>query len=309
MEAVNMKQFESNQTEIFSFEDEKTKEISFENLSNSIRQEGKYGDTLKTKPVQIWTLGKKIMKLMESNSVNYSEDPIYVQKKSSNALLRDADKQAGYKRHYAPIEKWKFDKVIMSYNIPKISNVYGTNARIGITLNDLGVNVAFGMNVVVCSNFSVMGGTIMRTYKTHRNSAMDWDLMKYKLEKWVGNLDQIFNLQTKIMHNMKSKELKDPEIITDTIGDLYTKAIRSAYFKGEPTPMDTHELSKFTQEMLRQKKEEEKISSVWDLYNWGTSIMKPGITDIGNISENSEMFSDYLCQRFDIENAQILANE
>ena len=43
------------------------------------------------------------------------------------------------------------------------------------------------------------------------------------------------------------------------------------------------------------------MNNVWDLYNWGTSIMKPDSADIGEIANNSNDWADYLVQRFELD--------
>jgi len=103
-------------------------------------------------------------------------------------------------------------------------------------------------------------------------------------------------------HTLDSPDLDSPTgIIEKVIGDLYLSAIKQAYFAGDPVPFNTYELSDFVQEAIRQRKDEEKLTNVWDVYNWGTSIMKPSKVDIGEISENSNIWADYLINEFDLE--------
>ena len=274
--------------------------IPFELLSQSIRQEGKLGNILETKPLQIWNLIDHIKNDLVGANINFVPDNIYIQKKSSAALLNDVDRSLGYNRYNAPVNKWKFDKVIAGIDIPNIGSA-GVNAKIGITLNDDGIAVAYGMNVHVCQNFNVMGGTVMRTYTFNRVPGVNWEVMKNMLKTWARNLDQIFKVQSETMLRMQEKEIKDERTIQRVIGTLYTNAIKQAYFKGDYTPFDTHALSQFVQEMVKARKEEEKISTVWDLYNWGTSVMKPNIIDTGEISNVSNAYSQFLCEDFKIE--------
>ena len=279
---------------------ERATTISLDMLSQSIRQEGKYGDALSTKPVQIWNLVSDVQEMLDKSNINGSLGDIYIQKRSSAALLNDFDRNAGYNKFNAPINRWKFEKAITSINVPNISNA-GTNAKIGITLNEQGLSVAYGMNVHVCSNFSVMGGTLLRTYTFNKQPGLEWSHMKRLLSDWTSRLDQIFGVQSEIMHNMIEKEVKDERTVNKIVGTLYQDAIRQAYFNGDHTPFDTHALSQFVQEMIKQRKEEEKIGNVWDLYNWGTSVMKPNVVDIADISNISSSYADFLCKEFTID--------
>lgn len=289
------------QNTVFSLEqvEEKAMPISFEMLSQSIRHEGKHGNALETKPVQIWNLIDDVQETLAKNDMNYDLKEIFIQKRSSAALLNDADRNVGYNRYNAPINKWKFDKVIAHITMPGISSP-GTNAHIGLTLNEQGLTVAYGMNVHVCQNFNVMGGSIIRTYTFNGQQGTPWDMAKTIINSWTRNLEQLFKIHTNIMNNMKEKEIKDERTIQKIVGVLYQNAIRQSYFRGPETPFDTHSLSQFVQEMLRQRKEEERIANVWDLYNWGTSVMKPGMVDIGDIANVSNAYSNFLCNEFAI---------
>lgn len=299
---------EQSTQQTYEFGSEKTQNISMDLLSKSIRHEGKHGRELETKPVQVWTLMLLIMEMLEQNEINYIQDPIHVQNRSSNTYLSDADKAIGYTRTLAPIEKWKFDKVINLIQLPNIYEdqnegiVYARNAVIGVTLNDYGLNVAFGMNVHECVNFNVYGGTILRTYCQGGNQGMNWDSMKIKMKSWIRNLNQIWTVQNDIMKTMQGFELpKNYPVIQEVIGDLYVKALRAAYYKGEITPFNTHELSDFTQKIIKANRDQDQLGTVWDLYNWGTSIMKPGQMDIGEIAANSNLWAGYLSNRFELD--------
>ncbi len=144
----------------YKFGSEKTQTISKDLLSNSIRHEGKYGKILDTKPIQVWAMLDLITGILNSNDINFTEDPIHVQRKASGTYLNDMDRNKGYTKSVAPIEKWKFDKVINLIQLPNIFEGndkdigFARNATIGVTLNDKGLSVAFGMNVHECTNFN-----------------------------------------------------------------------------------------------------------------------------------------------------------
>lgn len=300
---------------IYEFGSEKTQVIEKDLLSKSIRHEGKHGKSLETKPIQVWAMIDLICGLLQKHDVNFNEDPIHVQRQSSGTYLNDQDREKGYTRMVAPIEKWKFEKVI---NLIQLPNVFegqnegvgqARNATIGITLNENGLSVAFGMNVHECTNFNVYGGTILRTYTHNRKPGTHWDAMKIMLDQWVGNLNQIWKVQNEIMGTMKAQQLpQDSQIIQEVIGDLYIKALRAAYNKGELTPFNTHELSSFTQKIIAESRDHESLGTVWDMYNWGTSIMKPGTMDIGEIANNSNLWAEYLNDYFalGIQDAEIV---
>lgn len=293
------------QTYEFSKEN-KVQTIPFTALASSIRRDpGLVG--IRSVPTQFWTMYSIITSMLSENNVNFTEGEFHVQQNSSKAYLTDIEKADGFDSKYAPIDRWRHDKVINLIQIPGISDGTGMdirNAAIGLTINKEGLSIAFGMNVHECSNFNVLGGTILRTYSYDNGRAGEtpWELLMHKLGKWIKGLNQIWNVQNEIMENMKALQLPQHEaVVEEIIGDLYIRAIKQAYFKGGVTPFDTHELSNFTKEMLQARRAEERLANVWDIYSWGTSIMKPGIVDIGEIANNSNLWADYLMDRFAME--------
>lgn len=293
------------QTYEFSKEN-KVQTIPFTALASSIRRDpGLVG--IRSVPTQFWTMYSIITSMLSENNVNFTEGEFHVQQNSSKAYLTDIEKADGFDSKYAPIDRWRHDKVINLIQIPGISAGTGMdirNAAIGLTINKEGLSIAFGMNVHECSNFNVLGGTILRTYSYDNGRAGEtpWELLMHKLGKWVKGLNQIWKVQNEIMEEMKAYTLpSDIPIVEEIIGDLYIRAIKQAYFKGGVTPFDTHELSNFTKEMLQARRAEERLENVWDIYSWGTSIMKPGIVDIGEIANNSNLWADYLLDRFAME--------
>ena len=293
------------QTYEFSKEN-RVQTIPYIALASSIRRDpGLVG--IRSVPTQFWTMYSIITSMLSENNINFTEGEFHVQQNSSKAYLTDIEKADGFDSKYAPIDRWRHDKVINLIQIPGISAGTGIdvrNAAIGLTINKEGLSIAFGMNVHECSNFNVLGGTILRTYSYDNGRAGEtpWELLMHKLNKWVKGLNQIWNVQNEIMENMKALQLPQHEaVVEEIIGDLYIRAIKQAYFKGGVTPFDTHELSNFTKEMLQARRAEERLANVWDIYSWGTSIMKPGIVDIGEIANNSNLWADYLLDRFAME--------
>jgi len=296
-----------NQT-IFEFEGKTTdvQTIPIENLERSIRREAGLAG-IRSVPIQFWRMYSLISGMIEKSELNYNEGDIWVQNNSSKAYLTDEEKNEGFTQKRAPLNRWRFDKILTTIQLPNIiegdnEGIADTrNGAVGLTLNKEGLVVSFGMNVHACKNFNVMGGTIMKSYGDRGRDATPWDVMEVRLHKWFENFTQFWTVQNEIMTAMKARTF-DPQIrsVEEVVGDLYFGAVKQAYFKGDAVPFNINQLSDFVQESIRQRKDEEQIANIWDLYNWGTGIMKPGRVDIGDISDNSNMWSDYLIDRFEL---------
>jgi hypothetical protein len=294
--------------EMFGFApDENAKEITMAQLEQSIRVEGKHGRLLQSRPVQSWNIMAYILGLLEQADVNHTMEHVYIQKRSSFPMINDQDKHLGYSRENCPINKWLMDKVVASFLIPNIGNDL-VGGRIGMLFNDDGIQIAFGMDVHVCSNFAIMGGQIMSTFKRGSNEPLSWQSIEIQLKDWVNNLDQKMKLEMDLMTRMIETEIHEPAVIDRIIGGLYKRAIDQAYGSKALAPFDTAGMSNFTQNILKANngvKDNEfdasiGIRNVWDLYNYGTQIMKPGIVDISDIQNSSFLFADHLFNEFQI---------
>ena len=295
------KQTENQQQQFFGFDkDENVKNILLRDLAKTVRVEGKFGRMLQTRPVQSWTLISTVMSFLEKEEINHHVKNIYVQKKSSYPRINDSDKVLGYNRENCPLQKWEFDKIMTAIDIPNLGNDLATGS-IAISFDDRGMTLAFGMNVHVCSNFSILGGNVMRTFKQGGREAMSWESMRAILAEWIRERQQIIGVEMEIMKRMMDRKIQDETVISRVVGDLYQKAIDQAYFSKQFAPFDTHGMSQFVQEMFKQRKQQDTIGSVWDLYNWGTEILKPGKVDTSDIIESSKTYADYLCLEFGIE--------
>lgn len=301
--------------EVFSFEGKKgtdAVEISHDLLSKSInRQPGLAG--IRNVPKQYWTALMLIYGILDQQEINYTKGKIFVQNNSSKAYLTDTEKESGFDQKNAPINRWRFDKAISKISLPNIvsdptNDQKARNAALGIVLNKEGLSVAFGMNVWVCRNFNVMGGTLINSYGNGREG-LPWDVMFERIKNWVGQLDQIWKVQNEIKADMEAYVLSNnDQAIDKVIGSLYVDAIKQAYFKGKDVPFNTYELSEFVQQAIHQGMNEAEMTNVWDLYNWGTSIMKPGKYDLGEITENSNTWANYLIDYFNLNSPKEIIN-
>lgn len=294
--------------EMFGFKpDETVKDVQIAQLEKSIRVEGKHGRILQTRPVQSWNVLKFIMGLMIQQNMNYTMEHIYVQKRNSFPMINDQDKNLGYNRENCPINKWMFDKVVSSFIVPNVGSDL-VDARIGVSFNEDGIQLAFGLNVRVCSNFAILGGELMSTFKSGHRDAYSWDSIEIKLKDWIQNLEQKLKVETNLMNRMIEKPIKEPAVIERVIGGLYKRAIDQAYGSKLPAPFDTAGMSNFVQNILQMPAEVVDhqfnqgygIKNVWDLYNYGTQVMKPGMVDIAEIQRSSSMYADYLFDEFEI---------
>ena len=247
-----------------------------------------------------------IVGMLKDAEVGHKVHPIIVRSDSSGVALNDVDRADNkYSKAMCPINKWIFDQLITKVDIPHIGNedVKGT---IALSYTKRGISVAFGLNVSICDNLCIMGGQQMRTYKFGGDDALGWDSMKIQLRDWINNIDQRLGMEWEIMNRMQAREINDEVAIDQTIGKLYQSAVSWRYGNGEQAPFDISGMSTFVQNMQKKHKQE-RLENVWDLYNWGTEVMKPELERLENLTESNRLYADFLCREFAIEREDLMS--
>lgn len=299
-------QLQTNEMPMFGFEkDQKSKPIKLKLLEQSVRVEDNLGRAYKTRPVQAWSLLKMIAGMLKTSEIGFKAHPVMVRSDSSGVALNDIDRTENkWNKSMSPINKWIFDQLITKIDIPHIGN-NDVNGTIAVSYTSKGINVALGLNVSICDNLCILGGQQVRTYKFDGNDSMGWDTMKIHLQDWVNNLDQKLGMEVEIMNRMIAREINNEIAVDQVIGKLYQHAVRQAYGKGPVAPFNISGMSAFVQN-VQKKKSNESIDNVWDLYNWGTEVMKPEFERLEHITESNGLYADFLCEEFAIEREDLI---
>ena len=145
----------------------------------------------------------------------------------------------------------------------------------------------------------------MRTYKLNGADSLGVDSMKLQLQDWVNNLDQRLGIEVEIMNRMQAREINNEVAIDHVIGKLYQNAVKWRYGKGPIAPFDISGMSSFVQNVQKQTREAPP-ENVWDLYNWGTEVMKPQMERLEHITEANGLYADFLCEEFAVEREDLI---
>lgn len=291
---------------MFGFEkDEKAKSIPIKLLARSIRVEDTLGRAYRTRPIQAWTLLAYMVNLLKELDIGFVPKPIMVRKDSTGLALNDIDRQENaYDKSNCPVNKWMFNELITKIDIPHVGGDL-TNGAIAIHYTKRGISVALGLNVSICDNLSILGGQQMRTYKHEGTGGFDWETMKLHIKAWVMNLDQRLGVEVEVMNRMIAREINNEVAVDQVIGKLYQNAVAWRYGKGPQAPFDISGMSSFVQNIQRNQSRAE-LNNVWDLYNWGTNVMKPELETLEHLTEASGLYADFLCEEFAIEREDLL---
>jgi hypothetical protein len=282
----------TDKVEVFKFEDKRAKiaTIDLDMLSKSGSLRSATSNVPgPTRPLQSWELIRNIIEIANSNTPSCELAPIWVERKNALRLTTEEEEtELGIDETNTPINKWVFNHVLTQININPEKAVKGYNPSIAVSFNQHGIQVVWGLNVHVCSNLSIFGENRISTYgpdRTPFNKQMD--LLSY----WMQNINQKFEEDLAIKESMTKTKLA-PSQINEMIGDLYKLAIDKAYNKGKYAPFNTSILSNIVRNI-----ETENISNVWDFYNVGTNVIKPGNFVLEEVFDTNVEWGKYLMSR------------
>ena len=150
-----------------------------------------------------------------------------------------------------------------------------TNCRLAVNFHQKGIEICYGMNVRVCSNLSIFGGTHIMSYG---NEGMPLQQMFQVYENWVQKLGDFRNNDLFMMEQMKSTFLPPGDSYKTLIGKLSVLAVQQAYIDSKTvSPMNIAQHSAFTKAFLKEYgPSPEEAVNVWELYNIVTNLLKPG---------------------------------
>lgn len=283
---------------VFVFpEDCKTAAITLEALHMSKMILGKGDRPERNRPVQSWELIDQVVALCTKHNMDFTLDPIYVQKNASwRAVTKE--ERAQFDENNTPVSKWVFDKCITRVHLNHAED-NETNVAIVISFHDKGITLAWGLNVRYCSNFNIYGGDCLYTFGTD-NQKESYESVIIRLENWIQNFEENRKREMAIRQMFIDCPISHEDQVDAIIGALYRAAVKQAYGKGERAPFTINGMSTFVQAIMEEeiKEDGEKLETLDDLYNFGTKVMKPGVVDIADISENSKLFAQFLMKRF-----------
>ena len=283
------------------------KEISLDDLSNSREIYSATGQPLRNKPVQSWELIDEIMNIVKNNKIEAVLEPILVQRTGSNQSF-NADERKEYTRGAeSPLSTWVFNKLITRIILPEMDNeTYGVNPAIGIAYNDLGIQVAFGLNVRTCANMAILGGIdcLINTFSTGHGWQIAYSDLIENLIEWIGGIEENYNADIETINRLHSNYISGTDQMHELIGNLYMLACNKNE-SSQPgyanAPFGKNLLSWFVEGLRSDElwsKSHDKMN-LWKLYNIGTSVMKAeNSVDLRDIFTDNSLWCQFLLENY-----------
>jgi len=180
-----------------------------------------------------------------------------------------------------------------------------TSTAIALSYNQLGFQLAFGPNVKICQNQSIMGADkFMSTYQ-HENKMPTPERMIEVLGEWLGNFEEIRKKEIETIHSFEGVAVTHTDVL-EMVGDLTAKRIRRDNSKEFPStegipPLNQSQIGSLTKNYMLEKQENlDRVFNAWDMYNFATNLYKPGSTDFSLLLSSNAAMSQYLMNKFNL---------
>jgi hypothetical protein len=198
---------------------------------------------------------------------------------------------------------WIFNRLIARITLvtPEESSMPGMTAAIAFAYNKNGIQIAFGTNVNICSNFSILSGRVFQTYGENKVS---YDDIMTSVAQYIDNLPQWQAAEYEMIQAMQNTAVGTLSDVNEIIGILLRAAV-TANMKNDLSALNITEVSELVRELISTKPEE--FRNVWHLFNVGTFVLNfSGKVNFIDAIDKHVMWRDVVLQKYDIPLLSIL---
>lgn len=244
----------------------------------------------------------RVMQMVEENGLKAELKPIYAT--DNRGKVQGVNK-------YPMMEKIHGENAIQAYILRRILSrivIHDmddeiSNTVIAISYHQEGIEIAMGPNIKVCQNMSIFGqGSHLRSYGN--NKMPDIEKMLEVLSDWLTHYSERRVHEQEVLAKMQSTILSTKQV-SELIGNLTLRRVgRDELAIKKDAPLNQGNISKFTKEYLEMLKElrtsdnEVQDLTVYDIYNIGTSLMKPENHDFPSLLHNNASFGKYIIKTY-----------
>lgn len=171
-----------------------------------------------------------------------------------------------------------------------------TNTTIAIAYHQEGIQIGFGPNVKICHNQCILSPSrIVSNYGSKKVSTPD---IFQAVNNWLNNFSEYRINDLSILEQMKNIDctrkdafqliglLTAMRVAKDSKHVMLSRCVNNY-------PLNQSQISVFTENCLLAY-QNKNILSLWDIYNIGTELYKPGRTEISNLIPQNLCLMDTL---------------
>jgi hypothetical protein len=284
---------------------ESVKQIDLPTLRRTAGYELATGKMPKSRPIEHF---KFIEDLSEDfNSMTTDDvwvEPIYISKRQTARVGWDTKTMGD---RIPPLDKFLVKRCITRLMVKVDGEETNSltsrlSPTVSICYNELGIEVAFGVNNSVCSNMTIMGSD--KLYRTYGRDKIEFDTLQNKVRDYFGNLRDWFQKDCKVIRQLEDTILTSSQV-DNVMGELLTSANIGAT-GGNYDVLNVAQLCKMTQERIKHDavlynmSKDDNYCNGWELINWGTEYLKPKNNEMIQLMSANNNFHNYILDKLNI---------
>lgn len=278
---------------ILDFENNKVEFLTLEELSLT-SPERFYGQQ-QLNGIEHHKFVSKVLEMVVKMGFKAQMDPIYAAQNKAKlfqgvSILPDLEEIHGKNSIRAHILRRILTRVVISDYEDEISN-----SAIAISYHQNGIEVAFGPNIKICQNQCILGtGRYLRTYG---NEKLPFEKMLEVIEDWMFTFKQKREEDQESLKRLMEYPV-DFTTMSKIIGELSLMRVgKDDLGMSVDYPLAQGQINRVSKAYLSQMKDrsdDEKIISLYDVYNYGTAELKPDQMEIPNVLVQNAVFGNYV---------------
>jgi len=290
------------ETKLLNFKDKKIQVISLNQLKSTVKEEDYNGKPLMG--MYHYEFIERAVEVIDNSGLEYNIESIWAAQNQDKSRPGVSVIEK-YREDYGEnsIESFLMRRIFSKIIITSLGDQM-TNTSIALSYNQLGFQLAYGPNVLMCENQCILGADKFMSTYAHENKMPNPGRMLEVLSDWLSNFKEIRENEQRIIKELSDVVVSENEA-HEMIGEMIVKRVRKEngklYPKEPANPLNQSQIGKFTQSWMFDRAENpEKILSAWDMYNFATELYKPGTTDMPLILSSNSAMSQYLMDRYNL---------
>ena len=276
--------------------DELVASVDRDTLAQTAKLELVNGGLPKSRPVEHFQVLNDFEDIIDKSKIlknaELVADPIYISKRHAARVNYEGDPEL------CPINKYLCRRLITRYTITR--GFHDSDATpnddfstsIGIAYTENGIQVAYGMNVSICSNMTIFGGNV---YKTYGRGKLDYETILDVVNSKISNHEKYLEENISAVRSLKGR-IVDEKRRDKIFGKLIQQAtlLQNQGVNNRP-PLNITQCVNMIRES-RDSKTNPMTSenTMWDVLQWGTAILKPKNNDMETLLPHIQHFSNYI---------------
>ena len=256
-----------------------------ETLKRTVRHQLSTGQLPKSRPVEHFQFLEAVAEMADKANLTPNLDSIYIAE-SKAKRINWLDKETP-----CPVENYLIERIATKMHL--VSSDPAKNMAVGIGFNERGISLAFGANIKVCSNMQVFGENLQTTYN---NNKVPYVEMLKNLEIWFNQFGDFERQTFDTINQLETIDI-DHEVISSTIGDLFTRAVKANAGEKVEAPLNQLQVADMVRSMGLEMYQPQNTTA-YHLLQWGTHHLKPNRSDLVTLNNTTVDFSNYVANRF-----------